>query len=357
MILSNSEFDFYHVHSYHSFTVLAAGIAATSALLTGLLAAKANKDNVSDTNATNKQINDDSLAYNKEVQEKTWEREDSAWQRGVADAEAAGLSPLSVTSGSTSGSIAGAPSAIPMQADNSASILNDAMQSSINSMYQGAALDLQKKQFDAKQKQDDDHFRASLQRDYDAMDETKQRLQMQIDATSDENEKRRLQEASQFHEQLSETIREFNLQFEESKHQFDQRLTEERFDKYQQALADRIKQVTGGKGKFQTYDDYAKYQAAMSEYTARLRDYIEVHIGRTSESQAFGDSSSASFGLNASASSQAGLGSSASQSGSQSFSHSENNSQYNDAMLRAFFEENPCPVYTGDIEYRSYSRS
>lgn len=55
------------------------------------------------TNENNKDIADDNLEmqekvlnYNKEVQKKTWEREDTAYQRTVSDMRAAGLSPLAM---------------------------------------------------------------------------------------------------------------------------------------------------------------------------------------------------------------------------------------------------------------------
>lgn len=57
----------------------------------------------SDTNDTNKEIADDNLEmqekvfkYNKGVQAETWKREDTAYQRTVADMRAAGLSPLAM---------------------------------------------------------------------------------------------------------------------------------------------------------------------------------------------------------------------------------------------------------------------
>lgn len=355
---------------------------ALGAAAPNLIGAGANILSTWMTNNANKSINDANLDYNAAVQNKTWEREDSAWQRGVADAKAAGLSPLALTSGNSAGSIVGAPSAIPMQSSNAGALIAGSAGSLMNSLQ----LAERRRQFDAKMKQDDEHFKANLQRDYDALDRTDANLEKQINAAANERDKDRTQEAQHFTRTLNETIREFNAQYEENKHQFDEQQSQARFDKFQESVVERIKQVTGGKGDFVTYDDPDEYDAAVAKYVRDFENFIEMEYtvptstsksygesSGTSVSAGFGDGTSSSqsqsgsynergYGHSHSLSSMLGLNMSANASSginsSQSGSYSENNSQYNDALLAKFFMKHPCPVYTGDIKLReSNSRS
>lgn len=74
--------------------------------------------------------------YGKELQQKEWEREDTAVQRQVADSRAAGISPLANLSGSSSsvsspavGGVAGqVPASIPMQPVNIGDVLGTIIQ-------------------------------------------------------------------------------------------------------------------------------------------------------------------------------------------------------------------------------------
>lgn len=76
----------------------------------------ANKEAVESTNKTNQEINESQLDYQWKVQQMEWERNDTQYQRQVADLQAAGLSPLAATSGYGSGTTLGAPAQHSMQA-------------------------------------------------------------------------------------------------------------------------------------------------------------------------------------------------------------------------------------------------
>ena len=65
---------------------------------------------------TQKKIAEDNLEYQKKYNERIFEREDNALQRGVADAQAAGLSPLAATAAGSGGS-----AVVPTMQDYSAS--------------------------------------------------------------------------------------------------------------------------------------------------------------------------------------------------------------------------------------------
>lgn len=77
---------------------------------------ESNKANVESTNKANQEINQSQLDYQMAVQQQEWERNDTQYQRQVADLQAAGLSPLAATSGYGSGTTLGAPSQNSMQA-------------------------------------------------------------------------------------------------------------------------------------------------------------------------------------------------------------------------------------------------
>lgn len=57
------------------------------------------------TNKANESAQQSNLDYQKSVQQTTWNREDTAYQRAVSDAQKSGLSPLAVSGGSTSGAV------------------------------------------------------------------------------------------------------------------------------------------------------------------------------------------------------------------------------------------------------------
>ena len=125
--------------------VIGAGIAAAAGLasmfgntLSGMRNTdktnQANKDIAADTNATNKAIADQNLAfqrenldYQKALQQQLFEREDTSYQRTVQDMRAAGLSPLSMQNTNGAGEVVStnalnndyqAQQSAPMQAYN-----------------------------------------------------------------------------------------------------------------------------------------------------------------------------------------------------------------------------------------------
>lgn len=91
-------------------------VSAVAGLGSSLFGSIINYMNTQNTNEMNQAINDKNLEYNKEMTLKSWERDDNAHQREVADLEAAGLSPLASMNGSGVSSPLGAPSPIAMQA-------------------------------------------------------------------------------------------------------------------------------------------------------------------------------------------------------------------------------------------------
>lgn len=68
------------------------------------------------TNEANAKINQQNLDYNAAQTQQAWERDDTYYQRSVADAQAAGLSPLAINGAMPSSSPLSAPNPIAMQA-------------------------------------------------------------------------------------------------------------------------------------------------------------------------------------------------------------------------------------------------
>lgn len=81
------------------------------------------------------------LDYMKEVQQKEWERQDTAYQRTVNDMQKAGLSPLSMTSTNASGALIDTQASGQAQADSKMQAFNSAIGaiSSIASVAQQVA--------------------------------------------------------------------------------------------------------------------------------------------------------------------------------------------------------------------------
>lgn len=90
-------------------TALIAGIA-------GLVGAGVNAYNTYKTNEQNQLINDRNLDFQAAQTQHAFERDDQYYQRSVASAEAAGLSPLAINGAMPNTSPLGAPSPIAMQA-------------------------------------------------------------------------------------------------------------------------------------------------------------------------------------------------------------------------------------------------
>lgn len=85
-----------------------AAISAISSIGGMVASAKQNQENVNSQNAANAanlQFQRENLDYQKALQQQIFQREDTAWQRATADAKAAGLSPLAVSSPSATGNV------------------------------------------------------------------------------------------------------------------------------------------------------------------------------------------------------------------------------------------------------------
>lgn len=75
--------------------LIGAGVALGGAALNYYQQKKANEANISAQNAN--------LDYQKAVQQQTWQREDTSWQRAVNDIQKTGMSPLALSGGAAAG--------------------------------------------------------------------------------------------------------------------------------------------------------------------------------------------------------------------------------------------------------------
>lgn len=346
-------------------TMIAAGIGLIGSIGTNI----SNKKSVEDTNRTNKDINDANLAYNKEVQETTWQREDSAWQRGVADAEAAGLSPLAVTAGSSSGSTVGAPSAIPMQAFQGANVT----ESVISTLMQGMSLDQDERQFNAKLEQEDNHFKTTIQEQYDAMQADIDKLNIQLASAESEAQKDRILQDKQFRMQLLQQLKIANQAYTLDKKKFDAEMATADFHEQQNLVKQRIVEALGDgaeKYAFKPMDgSYDEFTAALRAWNSRNSDFeqdLELKYPYSSETRKDSASTSSNSGTSGSVGSNLGvpiagvksdLNSSESSTDSSDFSNEyfHDYEKARDRARREHYRDDPYPIWFGDVEFQGSS--
>lgn len=108
LLISDNNLEKYRYHCFIP-ALIAGGAAIAGALIASegnsqaqKEANESNKKIASDTNAMNMQLNRENIVFQREENAIARQREDTAYQRAVADAQKAGLSPLGVTQASSS---------------------------------------------------------------------------------------------------------------------------------------------------------------------------------------------------------------------------------------------------------------
>lgn len=294
-----------------------------------------------ETNALNKQIADENNAlqlnmfnqqmdYTRQVQEQEWNRADTQLQRAVADAELAGLSPLTALGAGSTGQIVSQPSAPslhsaqmvspyanPMSPVNFES-LRDLDRAVLDIIKQDKQLSSTEKIEKYKREQEDSHF------------------QQQLRQTSALTNKQLNLENSKESRRLQEQIREFNSTLEVTKTENNRRYKLDELDRLKgYALA-----LTGdSSGNFKRYDNYSEWEKAFNNWST---DYTEFCATITADyystSKSKGGSGSADVGI-------AGIKGGLSGSGQSSSSETVSFSVYYRQKLASYFAKNPVPVY------------
>ena len=175
-----------------------------------------------ETNALNKQIADERNAmqinmfdqqmdYTRQVQEKEWNRADTQLQRAVADAELAGLSPLTALGAGSTGQVVSQPSAPALQAAQMVSPYNNPM----NPVDFQSLRDLDRAVLDII-KQDRQSSSTEKIEKY-KQEQENSRFMAQLRQTSALTNKQLNLENSKESRRLQEQIREFNATLEQTK--------------------------------------------------------------------------------------------------------------------------------------------
>lgn len=270
-----------------------------------------------EANEANIELQRETNAQNEALQREQWEREDTALQRHVADAQAAGVSPIGNVNGSPSSLSTNmvAPTVDPVTSGDMARALGDSL-SGLSSMISNKS----------EREKDRDQERVLQVNQFDHAIGV---LDKQIKATSDEKEKDRLNAFMMSCNQLQQlsvtenhkTALELTRQFEES-----------------------VKVATGGMSvHYRLVDDYEQYKSDLRAWNNQYYMFITSEVPQYSSETSSGSSSSSASAKGGVLLFDAGGSASKSQSSSSSVSTGDNNTPY--YKLRSWLLDHPMPVY------------
>ena len=308
-----------------------------------------NKTNIQmqqETNALNKQIADEANAlqlnmfneqmdYTRQLQEQEWNRADTQLQRAVADAEQAGLSPLTALGAGSTGQIVSQPSAPSLHAAQMVSPYANPM----NPVDFQSLRDLDRAVLDII-KQDRQSSSAEKIEKY-KQEQENSRFTAQLRQTAALTNKQLNLENSKESRRLQEQIREFNATLEQTKSESDRRYKLEELDTLKgYALA-----LTGGSsGNFKRVPDYKQWEKEFDDWSKKYVEYSSsIQADYISTSTSKGGSGSIDIGIPYNPAipfTKGGI----SGSGQTSESKTESFSEYYKHRIASFFAENPVPV-------------
>ena len=293
-----------------------------------------------ETNALNKQIADEANAlqlnmfnqqmdYTRQVQEQEWSRADTQLQRAVADAELAGLSPLTALGAGSTGQVVSQPSAPSLHAAQMVSPYSNPMNpvdfQSLRDLDR-AVLDIIKQDRQSNSTEKIEKYR---------QEQENLRFTAQLRQTSALTNKQLNLENSKESRRLQEQIREFNATLEQTKNESNRRYKLDELDTLKgYALA-----LTGGaSGNFKRVPDYQKWEKDFNAWSQKYVEYSSsIQADYISTSKSKGGSGSADVGA-------FGVKGGISGSGQTSESKSESFSEYYKHRIASFFANNPVPV-------------
>ena len=296
-------------------------IIAGGAMLAGTVASlwngNKNRKAQKDANDTNVEFQRETNELNEHLQREQWQREDTALQRHVADAKAAGVSPIGNINGSPSSLSTSmvAPTVDPVTSGDMGRALSDSF-SNIASIMANKS-EREKDRIQQREIQDEEHSHAMAV------------LDKQLESASSDKEKDRINAFKISCNQLQElaltdnhkTALELTRQFEES-----------------------VKTATGGMSvNYYVVDDYEQYKSDLKAwnnwYYRTISKYVPEHSSETTSGSSSASTSGniGAFGL--------GVGGSHSQgeSSTSSVSTGDNNASY--YKLRSELLDHPMPVY------------
>ena len=282
-----------------------------------------------ENNALQLNMFNEQMDYTRQVQEQEWNRADTQLQRAVADAELAGLSPLTALGAGSTGQVVSQPSAPALHSAQMVSPYNNPMNpvdfQSLRDLDR-AVLDIIKQDRQSNSTEKIEKYK---------QEQENSRFTAQLRQTSALTNKQLNLENSKESRRLQEQIREFNATLEQTKTENNRRYKLEELDTLKgYALA-----LTGGSsGAFKRVPDYKKWEKEFDAWSKRYVEYSSsIHADYISTSKSKGGSGSADVGL-------LGVKGGISGSGQSSESKSESFSEYYKHRMASFFADDPVPV-------------
>ena len=286
---------------------------------------KKNRKAQKEANEANIAFQRETNQMNERLQREQWEREDNALQRYVADAQAAGVSPIGNVNGSPSSLSTNmiAPTVDPVTSGDMGRALGESLSAFASIMSDKS--EREKDRIQQREMQDDSQEHAMAV------------LDKQLASASDDKEKDRLNAFKMSCNQLKQlsladdrkTALELTKQFQES-----------------------VRTATGGLSiNFKPYSDYKEYKAALQAWNNRYYMIITSEIPQFSSETTSGSSSASISAGGSAGASVLGTGlnfgangsTSQSQSTTSSTSTDEKNTPY--YKVRSLLMEDPMPVY------------
>lgn len=325
-------------------------ISGLSSLLGGIGTGIFNTASTSRTNETNKEIAaannaaqlrmfNEQMDYTKSVQQREWDRADTAYTRAVADAKSAGLSPLVTagSGGSSSGAVVSQPSAPTLESPRmEAPQLNDPnmvgqaveaymMQRRLDQEDKRIILEEKKLSTDKEQREADREFqREKLSRE---LENANKLLDVRIKAERSENKRKLAQDMKQFNA---------SIELQTRAQSFDERIESQRYVlEAVKSLVEEASGRTGGQSSaYKVYYDKSEYETAYAVWTREYSSFIESWL-QTPTRSSFARNISESGGNNF-------LGNASQGSG---YSESSDYSVRDQNRIIQWFNDHPVPLY------------
>lgn len=321
------------------FSALIAGglLAAVAAVVgTGVNAYMQNK-----TNETNKEINQQQLDYNAAMTQQSWERDDNAHQREVADLEAAGLSPIAASgSGAMNSSPLGAPSPIAMQAP----------QIDINALTQSLLGYENVKEIKRHNQAVEKYESGKLENEATELELRAQQLDIENKKVEEQikyNAKVLKLQAEELDEKIRSNKKGEELRLSETEQRY--------FEAESQQVIKEIQRQSGGTDvPTNVFHDFEIYTVHYKLWLSKFNRLIQT-LQETRKASGSSESRNGGFGLGVSVPGQPFTGNTNVSGGQSDSLHSYSDiSKKQEAMLFAFYKENPIPVYINKNDYKHY---
>lgn len=309
---------------FFPFLVVGADDAAIAVAVIGLIGALAatvgGAASQHATNKANQEINQRNLDYQTQQTQASWERDDNYYQRSVADAQAAGLSPLAINGAMPNTAPLSAPNPIGMQSPFDSSSLMNTM---LGSLELG---ETKRSNIKAEEQRAEEISNDAKEIAIKAQSLTIENKKVEADIKHQANliklETRRIAETERANKK-SEDFKEKQYNLEkasfESKRYFEE-----------------IKHQTGGEDiPYKTYDNFEEYLTARDIYLSSFNEFLDS-ISQTSTADMHSKNGGAGgsvtgTGLNI-------------QAGATDY-HSENWSEKQKMMYDKFRQSHPVPVF------------